>query len=268
MINARTTLVIGFLVSWTLVSPARADDPLENLLSATCRLTDGEHSGTGFFVSGEVIESTNQNRVILVTAKHVLEQMSGESCELVVREQAGDGEYARRLVPIRIRDSEERLWLQHPELDVAVLPVDLPDGTLVSPIRWDQIVEESQLENRVVRVGLDAWIACYPAKLEANNAGWPVLRKGTIASHPLVPVRSVKTFLVDYNVFGGDSGAPVAVTIENRLFITGVASSMQRQTDRMNMPFEERVVHTPMGLSIVVQAAYLRETLTFLKVKD
>ena len=45
------------------------------------------------------------------------------------------------------------------------------------------------------------------AQLEANKAGWPILRHGTIATHPLVPIDDVPTLLVDYSHFGGDSGS-------------------------------------------------------------
>ena len=42
---------------------------------------------------------------------------------------------------------------------------------------------------------------------------------------------------------------------------------MQRQTDRMSLPFEERTTHTPLGLAIVVPASVIRETIDLLPVK-
>ena len=244
-----------------------ANDAIEGLLAATFRLTDGEHSGTGFLVTDPSVTNpeSKTNEVILVTAKHVFEQMNGTKCDLILRTKIGEDEFVRLSVTIDIRDGDQRLWLQHPDVDVATLKIDLPKNASAKPIPFERLADESKLKDRTVRVGQETWIACFPAKLEANEAGWPVLRKGTIASYPLKPARTTKTFLVDYNVFGGDSGAPVAVIVDEKILLVGVASSMHRQTDRTTLPFEERVVHFPLGISIVVHAEFLRETICFKK---
>jgi hypothetical protein len=139
--------------------------------------------------------------------------------------------------------------------------VELPEDAFVHRISLELIADEQKLKDRTVRVGQEAWISCFPAKLEANDAGWPVLRKGSIATYPLLPIKAAKTILIDYNVFGGDSGAPIAVIANDQLVIVGVASAMQRQTDRSTLPFEEKTMHTPLGLSIAVQAPFLRQTI-------
>jgi len=110
-------------------------------------------------------------------------------------------------------------------------------------------------------VGQDICIPCFPAKVEANKAGWPILRRGSIASHPLFPLSSAKTFFVDSASFGGESGAPVAVEVDGKTYVVGLITSMQRQTDKAKMPFEERIVHTPLGLGIAVQSPLLREVI-------
>ena len=244
-----------------------ASDAIVDLLAATVRITDGEHSGTGFLVCPPTTsdKSANDREVILVTAKHIFDQMNGSTCDLILRTKSSEIDYVRSSFTIKIRDEESRLWIQHPDVDVGTIRIELPVDAALKAIPFERIADESHLVDRTVRVGQDTWIACFPAKLEANEAGWPVLRKGCIASHPLVPVRTNKTMLVDYNVFGGDSGAPVAVISGDQLLIIGVASSMHRQTDRSTLPFEERVMHTPMSLSIVVQSAYLKETIGFMK---
>ena len=265
MFAARTSLILALCVSCYSSRSFGASEPVEDLLAATYRLDDGEHSGTCFLVKETAAECPRPKQAILVTAKHVLEQMIGDECELILRSKSEDGDYVRRGVSIAIRRERNRLWTQHPDVDVAALRIELPDDVETTLISVDQIAGEDQLIDRTVRVGQETWIACYPAKLEANHAGWPILRKGSIASHPLIPLKETRTLLVDYSVFGGDSGAPVAVIVKDRLMIVGLASSMQRQTDRTSIPFEDRVVHTPLALSIVVQAPFLRETIGFLR---
>ena len=238
-----------------------AEDPIDDLLEATFRIADKEHSGTCFLVSPKSVDAANPRRVILATAAHVLEQMSGDDCEIFLRRKEDDGHYSRQPLTIAIRNLGKPLWTRHPDVDLSSLFLDLPEGVLFNPIPFEMVADEVRVIDRTIRAGKETWIPCYPAKLEANDAGWPVLRHGSIASHPLVPVKSVRTMLVDYKNFGGDSGAPVVMIVNNRPLVIGIVSGMHRQTDRSNLPFEERTMHTPMGLSIVTQAAYLRETI-------
>lgn len=243
----------------------RADEPLDDLLEATFRLTDGEHSGTCFLVTAKEVDATNPRRMMLATAAHVMEQMATNDCEVILRIRNEDGSYARSPFTFPIREQRKALWTRHPDADVAVMEFVLPEGIFAKPIPYGQLAAEARVIDRTVRVGRETWIPCFPAKLEGNEAGWPVVRHGSVASHPLVPVKSTKTILVDYKNFGGDSGAPVAMIVDNRPLVIGVVSGMHRQTDRSTLPFEERTMHTPLGLSIVVQSAYLLETIELLR---
>lgn len=247
-------LVFGHLTIW-------AGDPIDDLLEATFRIADKDHSGTCFLVTPKDVDAANPRRVILATAAHVLEQMSGDTCEIILRRKEEDSQYSRQPLTIEIRKNGKPLWTRHPDVDIISVFLDLPEGVLFNPIPFEMVADEVRVTDRTIRAGKETWIPCYPAKLEANDAGWPVLRHGSIASHPLAPVKSVRTLLVDYKNFGGDSGAPVAMIVNNRPLVIGIVSGMHRQTDRSNLPFEERTMHTPMGLSIVTQAAYLRETI-------
>ena len=258
---ARMTLKLAILVSLLATWDVCASEPIEDLLAATFRIADREHSGTCFLVAPKTVDSANPHRVVLATAAHVMEQMAGKECELIFRTESEDHRYARKPVSITVRNDDKPLWTRHPDVDIATIFVDLPEGVAVKPIPFDQLAGEDRAIDRTVRVGQETWIPCFPAKLEANEAGWPILRKGSIASHPLTPVKSTKTMLIDYRAFGGDSGAPVATILNERPWVVGVVMGMHLQTDRSSLPFEERTIHTPMGLSIVTQAAYLRETI-------
>ena len=250
------------LLAWLLMGfEACAGEPIDDLLEATFRIADKDQSGTCFLVQPKVVDAANPRRVILVTAAHVIDQMTGSTCDVFLRTKDEEGRFSRRPLTITIRDGRKHLWTRQLDTDIATLFIDLPEGVSASPIPFEQLADEARVINRTVRVGRETWVPCYPAKLEANEAGWPVVRHGSVASHPLTPVKSMRTILVDYKNFGGDSGAPVAIIVNDRPLIIGVVSGMHRQTDRSSLPFEERVMHTPLGLSIVTQAAYLRETI-------
>jgi hypothetical protein len=46
--------------------------------------------------------------------------------------------------------------------------------------------------------------------------------------------------------------------------VIGVVLGMERQTDRTSMPFEERIVHHPVGLAIAAHSEIIRETVELL----
>ena len=257
--NAFFLIVISYLTT-----VAAAAEPLEDFMSATFRVADKSHSGTGFLVAAKKDDSQPANRVALVTAGHVFEQMPASRTDLMLRSEHAEKGYVRAAIAIPIRNGDKPRWARHPELDIAALWVDLPENIAAKPLAYEQLADEKCLLERRVKVGQEAWIPCFPAKLEANEAGWPVLRRGAIATHPLVPVKSAKTMLIDFTTFGGDSGAPVAVIQEERPLVVGLVLAMHRQSDKSTLPFEERTVHTPLGLSIVAQAVYIRETIELL----
>src|SRR3546814_20200686 len=49
----------------------------------------------------------------------------------------------------------------------------------------------------------------FPRGLAANQAGFPILRSGRVASYPIAPAKIFPTFLLDFSVFPGNSGGPV-----------------------------------------------------------
>lgn len=254
-------VLIGALAGICLsASVAGAAEPAEEALRATVRIASGSRSGTGFLVAVGT-KADSQARYALVTAAHVFRDMGGPRCTVVFRAPAGKNDFVRKETGLTILDGQDPLWVQHPQADVAVIAVDPPEGVDVQPFDYRQIADAKFAEDRKVRVGQDVCIPCYPAGLEANSAGWPILRRGSIATHPLTPLSSAKTLFVDYAQFGGDSGAPVVAWVEKEAVVVGLIVAMQRQTDKTSMPFEERTVHTPLHLAIAVQSPLVRQTI-------
>ena len=245
--------------------PPKETDALALLLNATSRLSNKDSSGTCFLVAPPPGWGWPNRTVVLVTAAHAFEQATGPESLVVLREQHADGSLARREVTLPIRSGEQSLWTKHPDEDVAAIKLTLPPDVSSQPIRLDQIAPVEDLTNGCVRLGSGVWIFCHPAKLEANDAGLPVLRHGTVSSLPLLPLSSHTTFLVDFTTFGGDSGAPVMLGERggppSSVRVIGLVLGMHRQTDKVSLPFEERTVHYPLGLSIIAHAGIIRETI-------
>ena len=245
------------------VWPCWGQDPLEDTLAGTFRIHSGGHSGTCFLVADP--QAGNDPRaVVIVSAAHVFEGAPGPECQIVLRAVGPDETYARREFPVSLKDGDKAKWKKHPEVDVGAIRWRLPEGVVAKPFRVEQITDEAYVKDRQLRVGQDVFIPGYPAKLEANDAGFPVLRKGIVATYPLFPLKSAKMILVDAKTFGGDSGAPVVMVTGNDARVIGLIHGMQRQSDKIVLPFEERTMHTPLGLAIVVQGAFIRDTLDLL----
>jgi hypothetical protein len=241
-----------------LAGTARAELALD-ALRATVRITDGASGGTGFIVMAD--RTHGEPQPLLVTAAHVLKEMRSPTCTLVFRARSDEGGYVRKEVQLPLRDGERQLWVQHPEMDVAVAAVKLPPDIDVQPFDHEQVATPAHAEEGRVHVGQEVCIPCFPVQLSANEAGWPILRKGTIATHPLWPLSRARTMFVDYSHFGGDSGAPVVAWCDQKAVVVGLVTDMQRQEDHSEIPFEKRTVYTPMGLAIAVQAPLVRETI-------
>ena len=119
---------------------------------------------------------------ILVTAAHVFERMAGDEAKLVLRKVQKDGGYARQELPLKVRAEGKPLWSKHPEADVAVLRVQLPEQLAVAPLPVACLATGSALDAGKLAPGDDVRIACYPIQLEANGAGFPIIRRGCVAS--------------------------------------------------------------------------------------
>lgn len=254
-------LVWGSLVFVTLTGDeAPAADVAEAALRATVRVTAEGKSGTGFFVTLPTSDGMKP-ATVLVTAAHVFDELSSPKCKLVFRTPDAEAGFVRLEKEVTVKDGDKKLWVRHPVTDLAVLGVELPENADVQPFTLNQVADTRLVEDRMVRVGQEVWIPCFPAQVEANPAGWPLLRRGTLATHPLTPVARTPTMFVDYSHFGGDSGAPVVATVNGEPLVVGLVFAMLRQTDKAVMPFEERTHHTPLGLAVAAQAPLIRQTI-------
>jgi len=246
-------------------------EPLETVLKATVKITNKSSSGTGFLVSGPRGQKGEFPQTILVTAAHVWEQMSGDECRLVLHlPEAESHLWQRTEQKLKIRSEGKPLWVRHRQADVAAIGVDLPEAAARAALPYRCIASEQSICSGAIRPGDQVWIACYPVRLEANSSGFAVLRHGTVASYPLAPVDVYRTFLVDYSTFGGDSGSPVVAKLPDAgrrngndigVLVIGLVSGQHRQTDKVVLPFEERITHHPLGLAIAVPGELIRQTI-------
>ncbi|MFO0820138.1 MAG: hypothetical protein U1A77_19465 [Pirellulales bacterium] len=272
-------------------------DAPTRVVHATVKLFHPRSTATGFLVALPDSAEKKPGQCIIVTAKHVFEQTVGETMVLVLRKKEPDGAYSRRDHTIPIREKEKPLWAAHSTADVAALLVTLPENTSLVPLPYSTLADEAALRRAKLSVGGRLLTACYPARFEANAAGFPVTRNGGIASFPLWPVAKHPVFLLDVTAFAGDSGGPVywvpsqiesveengnvqgqqvqpttsdpaneeksSVSVEREQLplVVGIVSGQVRNDEKIQTLYEERVAHYPLGISVVVHSQHAREAI-------
>ncbi len=247
----------GLLVVAVASASAAPEDVAEAAARATVRIFNGVGSGTGWFVA--VPGPDGEARHVLVTANHVFDAMKTPDFTIAYRAPAKDGTFARKEAKARHRDGDKALWVRHPELDAAALRVTVPDGVDLEPFPFDRVADGSWAAGKKVRAGQDVFVPCFPVRLESTPAGWPLVRKGSIATYPLTP--AAKTMLIDYSHFEGDSGAPAVAYPDGKPLVVGLVFALVRHTTTTVSPFEERKSHVPLDLAIAVNAPHLRDVI-------
>jgi hypothetical protein len=124
--------------------------------------------------------------------------------------------------PLRIRDKDKPLYTAHPTADVAVIDLTLPNdsiiaqrGSNVTNVNW--LATDEFLASIDIHPGDELLCLGYPLGLAANEAGYPILRGGKIASYPVIPLKKVHSILYDFQVQPGNSGAPVYFSFTGRI---------------------------------------------------
>lgn len=293
--------------------PAEPRDPATRVTLATIKIANERSMAAGFFVSlpADMADKQKPRECVLVTAHHVFEQCLGPNALLLLRKRQPNATYNRVDMPVKIREGEMPRWVRHPQHDVAALRVILPPDVATQPLPHGTLADERAVRKSGLHVGSRVLTFGYPMRLEANSAGFPIVRQGGIASFPFFPVALHPTMFIDMNAFAGDSGGPVIATPADRTpaergpanassgkngtangnsvsggGVNGVANGMAhsgssevivdeplvlglitgqvRHDERTTGIMEERVTHYPLGVALMIQAQFIRETIALL----
>jgi hypothetical protein len=254
------------------VGQLRADpeDLDTQMMRATVKVSHDKSTGTGFVLCRPSRREARR-QFVLVTAAHVFEHIPGDEATVFFRTRESEGVYRKVPLKVVIRKDGKPRWTRHPSEDVAALVIVPPDRADLPALPTDLLAGDGELKRYHVHPG--DMVAClgYPHRVEANEAGFPVLRSGPVASFPLLPTRVNKTFLLSANTFEGDSGGPVYLARPKRgvsgeekkeevRLILGLVTGQHFLDEEMKMVYGETRLRHRLGLAIVVQASFIRET--------
>ncbi len=136
------------------VEQSQPRDYATRMTLATFKIFNKDSTATAFLVRPPGGLDIKDKQLVLVTARHVFERMTGEHAMLVLRKLDADGAFVRQDLELKIRDGSHPLWTQHATSDVAVLAVTLPDDVIARPIDFTSLADETALRRPMC---ISAW---------------------------------------------------------------------------------------------------------------
>lgn len=212
--------------------------------------------------------------LVLITAAHVLEGIKSDIAILHLRKKEGQT-FDRLPYKIQIREKGKPLWIRHPDVDVAAMRIKLPKNADIKLISTSLLGTDEILKQFQVHPGDQLIVLGFPYGDEANESGFPILRSGRVASYPLTPTETTKTFLLDFEIFKGNSGGPVLFYSENRVyggsthigsvqFIMGVVSQERELKEHVETLSESLTRKHKLALAVVAHARFVSDLIKML----
>lgn len=262
---------LGIVLLSQTVGWGQEEDFSTSMMRATVKLQHDRSTATGFIVTRPSPADASQTQFILVTANHVLESTPGDETTIVFRVREADGTYKKSPAKLIIRAEGKPRWTKHPTDDVAAIVVTPPNPVDLPSVPMDLLATDDAIEKMQIHPGDTLSYAGYPHRVEANEAGFPLLRNGAIASYPLLPTAKNHVLLLGANSFEGDSGSPVFMAATARVIegkgtekvrmIMGLVSAQQFIDEELKTLYGTTKMRHRLGLALVVQAPLLRETI-------
>ena len=237
------------------------------LIQATVQLEQPLGDGTRTVGTGFLIDAPGPDgrpRTVLVTANHVFDKMPGGEARIGYRIANPDGSWSYTPTPLKIRDKAGHpLWTHHPSRDVAVMSITAPAAFAKAAIPKSWLAGDDTFNKSEVGAGDEMMALGFPRGLAANQAGFPILRSGHVASFPVAPARIFPTFLLDFAVFPGNSGGPVFMSQQAHRRV-GVAGDQPAEFIAGVLTQQVELNSERLEIGIVTHAQFIREAIGLL----
>ena len=243
------------------------------MMRNTYKIEGEDTIGSCFLIGKPYKKDPNRAYFVLVTAAHIFEQMKGDEATIYLRRKQNGDIFLKIPWKIKIRQDSDALWVKNKSgIDVAVMYVRLPKDIDVQLLPTTMFANDKILTNFEIHPGDEMCCLGFPFGTEANKAGFPILRSGRVASFPLVPTQKYESFLLDFQVFKGNSGGPVYFVESNRnyaggthigkiQFIAGLVSKEFNITETIKSLYETKQQIHPLALAVIIHASHILETI-------
>ena len=225
----------------------------ETMILSTYPLASSKAFGAGFLVAMKDERAPGGVVPVMVTSTHLVKSAGrGGAIYMPLRGFDAEGNLSVALLEVVPGKKGVPFYVRHPRFDVAAFRVRFPAG-LQGPLLLTLLEEKNLKGNGDPRAGDEVAFVGFPEGQSTSLGMFPVLRGGRIASldQSLFGLRS---FLINGDVYPGDSGAPVF-----RLSKKGGPEVVGMVVERLSIERKERF---PLALAVDVRA--IRETLQLL----
>lgn len=226
----------------------------------------GATSGGTVFLMGKPV-SDNRASYVLITASHVLEEITGDTAKMLFHWRNDDGSYGQGDYEFAIRQNGKALFVKHKEVDVAAMYMQMPTKfQKVKLLPTNLIGTDEWLQKYEIHPGDELICLGYPL-FATGQHGFPILRSGKIASYPLLPAKDQKNWLFDFRIFPGNSGGPVYFADRNRMYggATHIGETIQFLAGLITQQINSTIFKDKdLSLGVVIPAVFISETLDLL----
>ncbi len=227
----------------------------------------------GFLTKSKAADGKNIYLVYLVTNRHVFKDMSAVTLRFNLRE-AGHKLYTLNLLD----NNKQPLWLTpaNPSIDIAIIPINTPllikDGIHFDFIWEENILFSSNFNVTGVSQGDGVFALGFPMGLAGVDKNYAIVRGGIISRLDTEILEKNHMFLIDANIFPGNSGGPVILKLEpsylqgtkptNKAFLIGtVQSYLPYKEEAISVQTKQTraIFYENSGLACVVPMDYAKD---------
>ena len=204
-------LLLFLMVPWGLSGCAVGMNASEKMMWSTYEVITEKGAATGFVVKRRPSRRAGSRAPVMLTSSHVLDTLGEAPLLLVLRSRDAQGTVEPVLLVLVQPSSTAKMFhVRHPRHDIAAFPLHLP-SELAEFADLDSFLTEDGLgqTKRILRSGMEVAFLGYPDVLPGTAGAFPVLRSGRVASYPIGAAQADGAYLINADVYPGDSGAPV-----------------------------------------------------------
>lgn len=245
------TSALIFVLAFPSCSVVRLNTT-EQMMWSTYLVGSEKGMGAGFVVFRPDPHEPDGVVPVMVTAAHLLE--AAGKCPLFIGTRMPDAQGGARitLVEFQPKRGSQRFYVRHPQHDIAAFEMHIPKEA-VSMVALPSFVNDTARSSKLLRVGDEVSFVGFPEVLPEMEGLFPVLRTGRVASYPVGSAQAGGLFVINADVYPGDSGAPVYVVgrrghPELAGIIIRRVTADQKSFSHLAIAVESRAIHETLQL--------------------
>lgn len=254
-------LLLALMLTISLSACSGRLNVSEKMMWSTYPLATEKGAATGFVINRRDERVPGGTVPVVFTSAHVLDTLGSGPLIIGFRttDEEGDAEVSLLAFTPTKLSGKARFYVRHPKHDLAAFALHLPPE-LAGRAKVPSCLDEKRLprHGKSLHSGMEVSFLGYPEVLPGTEGAFPVLRSGRVASYPVGTSQAHGRFVINSDVYPGDSGAPV--------FINGCGN----RPELVGMIIE-RVSIKASGfshLAIAVDADVIRETLALVAASE